>query len=145
MSKYGDEVIELVLDYCRENNLTPKEILKKKRERKRKENSISKSENKEWESFFNPPLHNNLSEQSKQSLKKEISQLPFLRPDSEITNPYIIEQRKIFKRAYEPWSEKEEIMIINTIKQTNDIDFLSELFQRNPGSLRSFLKKKFNS
>lgn len=142
VNQYGDEVLELVLDYCKENNLLPHEILKKKRERRRKQKNISNPVSKQSESFFNPPSYNNLSERSKQSLQKTISEFPVLRPDSEITNPYITEQRKIFKRAYEPWSEKEEAAFTEAIKHTNDIDFLSEAFQRNPGNMKSFLKKK---
>lgn len=144
VNQYGDEVLELVLDFCKENNLQPNEILKKKRERKRKQKDISNPVNEKSKSFFNSPFYNNLSEQSRQSLQKTISQLPFLRPESELTNPYIIEQRKTFKRAYEPWSEKEEAILTEAIKDTNDIDFLAETFQRNSGSLKSFLKKKLS-
>ena len=142
VNQYGDEVVELVLDYCNENNLIPKEILKKKRERKTKQKTILNPENKQSESFFNPPLYNKLSDESRESLKNAVAQLPVHRPDSVIDNPYIMEQRKTFRRAYEHWSEKEEEIFLNAIQHTNDIDFLSSVFQRNPGNLKSFLKKK---
>lgn len=104
-------------------------------------------QNDKAERFFVAPFCNHLKESSRESLKNAISKLPILRPDSEITNPYIIEQRKTFKRAYEHWSEKEEAIFMEAIKHTNDINFLSEMFQRNPGNLKSFYKKKifFNS
>ena len=71
-----------------------------------------------------------------------VSKLPELRASSTIDNDYILEERKTFPRAYEPWSDQEEILFEKAIEHSNDIDFLSTAFQRNPGNIRSYYKKR---
>lgn len=99
----------------------------------------------ETERFFSAALFNNYSDSAKENLGRIISGLPMERPDDSINNGYILEQRKLFKRAYEPWSQEESLLFEKAMEQTNDIDFLSELFQRNPGSLKSYIRKMKNA
>jgi hypothetical protein len=95
--------------------------------------------------FFKSPFHNALSDNAIENLKNAIDKLPLLKNNEEQLNAIIIEQRKHHKRAYEPWTEEEITLFKQTIEGTNDIHFLSEVFQRNPGSLKSFYKKMIES
>lgn len=52
VSRYGNEVIELVHEYCDENNLIPQEIFKDKRERGKKEDGIQTNTVEETVKFF---------------------------------------------------------------------------------------------
>ena len=97
--------------------------------------------NEETERFFSSALFNNYSDSSKKLLIKLVSGLPLERTDDSITNEYILEQRKLYKRAYEPWSREEGLLFEKAMSQTNDIEFLSTAFQRNPASLKSYIRK----
>jgi ATP-dependent DNA helicase RecQ len=74
-------------------------------------------------------------------LQQEIASLPILRPTASVQNEYILEQRRSFERAYEPWEEKENILLLAAAEQTNDSDFLAQVFKRNPSSIKIQLAK----
>lgn len=74
-------------------------------------------------------------------LTLEVNNLPVLRPSESIQNEYILEQRKSFERAYEPWEEKENEMLMKAAVYTNDADFLAKVFKRNPSSIKIQLAK----
>jgi ATP-dependent DNA helicase RecQ len=95
----------------------------------------------ETERFFSAALFNNYSEASKEKLSRTIAGWNLERSDESITNTYILEQRKQYKRAYEIWTEEESLLFEKAMDETNDIEFLSEVFQRNPGSLKSYIRK----
>jgi ATP-dependent DNA helicase RecQ len=95
----------------------------------------------ETERFFSAALFNNYTGTEKDKLTRTVAGWNLERSDDSITNDYILEQRKQFKRAYEPWSEEEKLLFEKAMQETNDIDFLSEVFQRNPASLKSFIRK----
>ena len=86
-------------------------------------------------------IFNHYNADSQQNLANEIAKLPVLRPTESIQNEYILEQRKSFERAYEPWEEKENDLLLASAKITNDTNFLAEIFKRNPSSIKIQLAK----
>jgi hypothetical protein len=74
-------------------------------------------------------------------LNVKVNQLPVLRPTESIQNEYILEQRKSFERAYEPWEDKENGLLLQAAEHTNDADFLAQVFKRNPSSIKIQLAK----
>ena len=75
------------------------------------------------------------------NLKQAVSQLAVLRPTESIQNEYILEQRKTFERAYEPWEEKENAILLKASEQSNDADLLAQIFKRNPSSIKIQIAK----
>ncbi len=98
-------------------------------------------DNKAADAFFIFPAYNHFSESSKQSLITAISNLTMLRPTKSITNEHILEQRKSYKRAFEPWTAEERMLFEKVIENTNDLNFISQVFKRNPSSLKSVFNK----
>jgi ATP-dependent DNA helicase RecQ len=92
--------------------------------------------------FFDLPLFNRLSADDLHSLKSRLANIPLVRPDESINNDYILEQRKKYARAYEPWSENEKELFREATAATNDIDLLAGIFMRNPASLRAVRKNE---
>jgi hypothetical protein len=86
-------------------------------------------------------IFNQLEGVSLTDLKLEITKLPILRPTESIQNEYILEQRKSFERAYEPWDDKENTLLLKASEHTNDADFLAQVFKRNPSSVKIQLAK----
>ena len=84
---------------------------------------------------------NHYNEELQQNLSNEVAKLPVLRPTESIQNEYILEQRKSFERAYEPWEEKENNLLLASANITNDIDFLARIYKRNPSSIKIQLAK----
>jgi hypothetical protein len=84
---------------------------------------------------------NELSGDKLEKITIEVSRLPILRPTESIQNEYIIEQRKTYERAYEPWEEQENSILMNAANYTNDADFLAQVFKRNPSSVKIQLAK----
>jgi hypothetical protein len=74
-------------------------------------------------------------------LNDEVNKLPVLRPTDSIQNEYILEQRKTFERAYEPWEDRENTLLLKAAEHTNDADFLAQVFKRNPSSIKIQLAK----
>jgi hypothetical protein len=56
---------------------------------------------------------------------------------SSITAESMIIARKIYPRAYEPWEQQENDLLLKTLRYTNDLDVLSDIFQRGQGAVRS--------
>jgi hypothetical protein len=76
-----------------------------------------------------------------ENLNVEVSKLPDLRPTESIQNEYILEQRKSFARAYEPWEDRENTLLLKAAEHTNDADFLAQVFKRNPSSIKIQIAK----
>ena len=53
----------------------------------------------------------------------------------------IILARKTYPRAYEHWTEKEVHLLEKALEYTNNLELLSECFQRGRGSIESKGKK----
>ncbi len=86
--------------------------------------------------FFEAPVYNRLSEQSKKNLILAISTLPLEKPNESLSEA-VQELRKTYPRSHEPWSEKEIIFYRTAIEHTNDIAFLALTFQRSEGSVKA--------
>ena len=113
-------------------------VIKKHFERKQDEGrSIGEAED-----IFSGPVTHRLPSEMQEKMTAEIRKLYLLRPNESITNSYILEQRKLFRRAYEPWGERETELFHQAIALTNDLTVLEKIFQRNSGSIRSFYKKQ---
>jgi ribosomal protein S18 len=89
--------------------------------------------------FFQKEKFNKLTPNATNQLKAKISELGILKTEN--LPDYIQEARKIHYRAYEHWSEKEMELLSKAIKYTNDLDLLSECFQRGKGSIESVGQK----
>jgi len=89
------------------------------------------------EAYFSAAIFNNLNEAERESIKLMIKKIPIEKPTETLTRPDLIELRKTFPRAHEPWSEKEVLEFQNVIAHTNDINFLSDVFQRSHSSMRA--------
>lgn len=54
---------------------------------------------------------------------------------------YILELRKLYPNAYKPWSEEDDKLLAEMHKEGKTVKYLSTFFQRNPGGIRSRLRK----
>ena len=75
-----------------------------------------------------------------ETVTESINSLPLIK-DSETLPPYLRNARKRFRRAYEPWSEEEDKLLLRTYENVTDISILSTVFQRGEKSLVSRLEK----
>ncbi|WP_207494503.1 hypothetical protein [Aridibaculum aurantiacum] len=89
--------------------------------------------------FFQKERYNKLSPAAINQLKEKINELGILKTEN--LADYILEARKKHKRAYEHWSHKELELLSKAIKYTNDLNLLSECFQRGKGSIESVGQK----
>jgi ATP-dependent DNA helicase RecQ len=96
------------------------------------------------DTYFGPPVFNNLVDERKDEITGIIASLPFNRPDDTIDNEYILNQRKTHPRSYEHWYEPEVSLFSEIITLTNDLDCIGSIFQRSPDSLKSYYKKIFS-
>lgn len=85
--------------------------------------------------FFRKEKFNNLSETAVTQLKTKIKELGILKKED--IAEYIQMARRTHPRAYEAWSAAEVELLSKAIKYTNDLDLLSECFQRGKGSIES--------
>ncbi len=89
--------------------------------------------------YFRKEKFNKMTFEVVNRLKKEIKDLGISK--SENLSEYIINARINYPRAYEPWSDEEKELFVEAMKLTNDVDLLSECFQRGNGSIESFGQK----
>lgn len=85
--------------------------------------------------FFRKEKFNTLSEKAINQLKGKINDLGVLKTEN--LSEYIQNARIQYPRAYESWTEFEKELLNKAIKYTNDLDLLSECFQRGKGSIES--------
>lgn len=83
--------------------------------------------------FFQKEKFNRLAPAAVEQLKEKIEELGVLKIEN--LADYVQEARKEHKRAYEKWSEKEIGLLKKAIEYTNDLDLLSECFQRGRASI----------
>ena len=95
--------------------------------------------NKPWEEidFFEQETFNTLNFSTVEQLQYSISNFPLQRDFSNITSESLIIARKVFPRAYEPWVQEENDLLLKTLRYSNDLDVLSKIFQRGQGAIRS--------
>jgi len=89
--------------------------------------------------FFQLEKFNNLSEKAVEQLKNKIIEIGIIKTDN--LSEYVINSRIIHLRAYENWSEKEKELLEKALSYTNDLELLSECFQRGKGSIESCGKR----
>lgn len=82
-----------------------------------------------------------LSQEDIGKLTNEIGALPILRPTDSIDNQYIIEQRKVFVRAYEPWTDEENTAAINAINSNFDDKIMEDIFKRPVATIKTQVQK----
>jgi ATP-dependent DNA helicase RecQ len=82
-----------------------------------------------------------LNQEDVTKLAQEINALPILRPTDTIDNQYIIEQRKIFVRAYEPWTDEENTAAINAINSNFDDRIMEDIFKRPVATIKIQVQK----
>lgn len=104
------------------------------------ENVIKNLENAP-DDFFGTAHFNRMTFKAQQQLAALIDSLPLNRPSVTISNEYILEQRKTYPRSYEHWQEPEISVFREVTEQTNDLEFISKSFQRNPDSIKAYYKK----
>ncbi|NMH28682.1 hypothetical protein [Flavobacterium silvaticum] len=89
--------------------------------------------------YFQQPKFNTLNQPEIDQLKKQIGQLGIVRienlPES------IVKARILYPRAYEAWSVKEKELLGNAMEFTNDLEVLSDCFQRGKGSMQTMGQK----
>ena len=101
------------------------------------EKNIYKEITQQLDNFFFPPVYNHFSETARKTLHDSINNIPIEKPTEALTNQNIVELRKTYPRSHEPWKNKEVNLFHETVQQTNDIDFLSLVFQRSPNSIKA--------
>lgn len=70
-----------------------------------------------------------------------IKALEFMFVKNESKAYSIQEIRQKYPKAYEKWTEKEDVHLKNEFNQGKTINELTDIFQRKPGAIRSRLKK----
>lgn len=89
--------------------------------------------------FFDKETFNNLSEEAVKQLKEKINELGITKTDN--LADYIQQARINYPRAYEPWTDIEKDLLSEALKYTNDLELLTEYFQRGKGAVISYGKQ----
>jgi hypothetical protein len=89
--------------------------------------------------YFKKQKFNKMTLETINRLKERVNGLGISK--SENLSEFIENARKNYPRAYEPWLEEEKALFKEAINLTNDVDLLSECFQRGSGSIESFGQK----
>ena len=85
--------------------------------------------------FFQKETFNRLSEKAINQLKEKVDELGILK--NENLSEYVQNARINHPRAYESWTDTEKELLRKAIEYTNDLDLLSDCFQRGKGSMES--------
>lgn len=89
--------------------------------------------------YFKTEKFNTLTEAAIGKLKERIKAFGIQKTENLSEN--IIKIRVVYPRAYEPWSSEEKELLTKAIKYTNDLEILSECFQRGKGSIETLGQK----
>lgn len=115
------QLLDFFTQYLADNNLTNKN--------NRKNNPYKEID------FFQKETFNRLSEKAINQLKEKVEKLGILK--NENLSEYVQNARINHPRAYESWTEIEKEFLNKAIEYTNDLDLLSDCFQRGKGSIGS--------
>jgi hypothetical protein len=85
--------------------------------------------------FFQKETFNRLSEKAINQLKEKVDELGILKTEN--LSEYVQNARINHPRAYESWTDMEKELLNKAIEYTNDLDLLSDCFQRGKGSIES--------
>jgi hypothetical protein len=91
------------------------------------------------DTFFQEPVFNNFSDESIENLKRTINNMELVKIE-DLTET-VIQARKAFRRAFEPWFDVEYKLLEDALKNTNDLLLLSQCFQRSKSSILNASKK----
>jgi len=75
------------------------------------------------------------------TIEVDFADWPLKKPNDKISDQRVLEIRKKYRRAYEPWSDKEDDLLRQQFQNTKSTKHLAETFQRNPDAIRSRIKK----
>ncbi|MES2487270.1 MAG: hypothetical protein V4581_15140 [Bacteroidota bacterium] len=89
--------------------------------------------------FFQKEKFNKLTGSAINQLKEKINEIGVLKKEN--LSEYVQNSRKNYARAYESWSEKEKELLSKALKYTNNLEILSQCFQRGMGSIESLGQK----
>jgi len=88
------------------------------------------------------PLGESVShDMAMESIKHLISKIPIKKPAGSITDRRLLEIRHRYSRAYEPWSNEEDILLLKLSNEKNSASVLAEIFQRQPSAITSRIQK----
>lgn len=100
-------------------------------------NGLSKSGSTREEikeiAFFQGEVFNRLSESALAQLKEKVVALGVLKTEG--LSESVLASRKKYPRAYESWTEKEKRLLERALQYTNDLELLTQCFQRGKGSI----------
>jgi hypothetical protein len=85
--------------------------------------------------FFQKETFNRLSEKAINQLKEKVDELGILKTEN--LSEYVQNARINHPRAYESWTDMEKELLNKAIEYTNDLNLLSDCFQRGKGSIES--------
>ncbi|PIE47599.1 MAG: hypothetical protein CSA42_02175 [Gammaproteobacteria bacterium] len=85
--------------------------------------------------FFQKETFNRLSEKAINQLKEKVDELGILKTEN--LSEYVQNARINHPRAYESWTDTEKELLSKAIEYTNDLDLLSDCFQRGKSSIES--------
>jgi hypothetical protein len=96
----------------------------------------SKTPNQPWKDidFFSGGTYNRLSESAINQLKEKVEELGIQKTE---VGEYVQQARIKYFRAYESWTDEEDVLLAKALEYTNDISVLCECFQRGIGSIES--------
>lgn len=83
--------------------------------------------------FFDGEGFNNLSSKAIEQLKAKVAELGVQK--TEDLAEHVVKARIQYPRAYESWSEDEDDLLTKAMEFTNDVELLSDCFQRGFGSI----------
>lgn len=115
------QLLDFFTQYLADNNLTNRN--------NRKNNPYKEID------FFQKETFNRLSEKAINQLKEKVDELGILKTEN--LSEYVQNARINHPRAYESWTDMEKELLNKAIKYTNDLDLLSDCFQRGKGSIES--------
>lgn len=115
------QLLDFFTQYLSDNNLTNKNH--------RKNNPYKEID------FFQKETFNNFSDDAVNQLKEKIDVLGVLKTEN--LSEYVQNARINHARAYESWTETEKELLGKAIQYTNDLELLSNCFQRGKGAIES--------
>jgi len=86
--------------------------------------------------FFQKETFNRLSEKAINQLKEKVDEIGILKTEN--LSEYVQNARINHPRAYESWTDMEKELLNKAIEYTNDLNLLSDCFQRGKGSIESW-------
>jgi len=86
--------------------------------------------------FFQKETFNRLSEKAINQLKEKVNEIGILKTEN--LSEYVQNARINHPRAYESWTDMEKELLNKAIEYTNDLNLLSDCFQRGKGSIESW-------